>query len=338
MRGLLVGIFLLLAQESEIQKLIHRLGSSSFEEQGRAADGIRTLGAAALPELVRASSDENPQVREWCLKLRAALEKEGESKKAADAARARAAVEQLIASLGSKDASESREAAESLKQRGDCVPLVRKALEMAETPEFRARLLSVLDAFEPKVSLAVIDSGPAAWASKYPTRSSPRPAILAKAGAGAPTENAVLAGLTWLARHQETNGAWKAEDFGNRCPGKRCGGMGGRDQDAGVTGLALLAFLGSGITPESKDEVPDPARPGRTLRLGECVGKGLAWLLTQQDHEGCIGERGMKYMYNHLMASDALLEAYGMTGSPSLKLPAQKALAFCLAAQNPDKG
>ena len=66
--------------------------------------------------------------------------------------------------------------------------------------------------------------------------------------------------------------------------------------------------------------------------------KGLQWLLTHQDPEGCIGERGMKYMYNHTIAALALSEAYGMTASQPLKEPAQKAIDFLVAAQNPGKG
>jgi hypothetical protein len=33
------------------------------------------------------------------------------------------------------------------------------------------------------------------------------------------------------------------------------------------------------------------------------VKKGLQWLLSHQDPEGCVGERGMKYMYNHTVAA-----------------------------------
>ena len=46
----------------------------------------------------------------------------------------------------------------------------------------------------------------------------------------------------------------------------------------------------------------------------------------------------MKYMYNHTVAALALSEAYGMTASSPLKEPAQKAIDFVVASQNPGKG
>jgi hypothetical protein len=111
-----------------------------------------------------------------------------------------------------------------------------------------------------------------------------------------------------------------------------------RDYDTGLTALALLAYLGAGQSQLSTDEYPDPANPGRVLNLGLAVKKGLQWLLVRQDPQGCIGERGMKYMYNHSLATLALCEAYGMTLSQPLKEPAQRAVDFIVAAQNPGKG
>jgi hypothetical protein len=77
----------------------------------------------------------------------------------------------------------------------------------------------------------------------------------------------------------------------------------------------LLAFLGAGFSPLSKDEFQDPCDPQRVLRFGETVKRGLQWLIARQDPEGCIGDRGMKYMYNHCVAALAISEAYGMTAS-----------------------
>src|SRR5215831_10739106 len=134
---------------------------------------------------------------------------------------------------------------------------------------------------------------------RYGGRFGGRENLVARGGGTRATESAVLAALKWLARHQGADGGWGAESFQNQCVGGRCGGPGERDYDTGVTATSLLAL---------------------------------------QDPEGCIGERGMKYMYNHTVAALALSEAYGMTASQPLKEPAQKAIDFVVAAQNPGKG
>ena len=158
-----------------------------------------------------------------------------------------------------------------------------------------------------------------------------------KGGGGPTTEDAVRSALKWLAHHQGPDGGWGAESFASQCTGGRCSGSGDNSYDAGVTGLSVLAFLGAGYIPMSKDEFPDPVDPGRTLKFGETVKRGLQWLIARQDPEGCVGERGTKYMYNHTIAALALSEAYGMTASQAVREPAQRAIDFLVAAQNPGK-
>jgi hypothetical protein len=173
---------------------------------------------------------------------------------------------------------------------------------------------------------------------RYGGRFGGREILVARGGGSTATESAVFAALRWLARHQGPDGGWGAESFQNQCVGGKCGSIGEKDYDAGVTGLAILAFLGAGYSQLSRDQTPDPMVPGRMLSFGEVVKKGLQWLLAHQDPEGCVGERGMKYMYNHAVAALALSEAYGMTASQPLKEPAQKAIDFLVASQNPGKG
>jgi hypothetical protein len=157
-------------------------------------------------------------------------------------------------------------------------------------------------------------------------------------GATRSTEFAVLSALKWLAHHQAPDGGWGADSFSHQCTGGSCGGPGDSSYDTGVTALSVLAFLGAGYSPMSKNEFPDPIDPQRTLRFGEVVKKGLQWLITRQDPEGCVGERGTKYMYNHAIAALTLSEAYGMTASEPLRDPAQRAIDFLVAAQNPGMG
>jgi hypothetical protein len=152
------------------------------------------------------------------------------------------------------------------------------------------------------------------------------------------TESAVKAALRWLARHQNSDGSWSASGFNHRCAGGKCSGAGDSDYDTGVTSLSILAFLGAGYSQLSRDTETDPAFPGLEFHYGDVVKRGLQWLVSRQDPEGCVGERGQKYLYNHTIAALALCEAYGMTSAPVLLEPAQRSINFIVAAQNPGKG
>ena len=142
---------------------------------------------------------------------------------------------------------------------------------------------------------------------------------------GSGTEPALLAGLEWLARHQDADGAWDCDGFMKHDPpGDRCTGPGGALHDVGVSSLALLAFLGR----------------GNTLAHGEhrdVVARGTAWLRRQQDPDsGLIGEPiGKDFVYDHALASLAMCEAYHLSRSAMLRGPAQRSLAYVLRARNP---
>jgi Squalene-hopene cyclase C-terminal domain len=135
--------------------------------------------------------------------------------------------------------------------------------------------------------------------------------------------------LDWLADHQSLEGYWDADGFMKRGDPKRgplADGAGEPLHDVGVTGLAMLAFLGAGETHQ--------AGPFRVnLR------RALRWLQKRQDAEGCFAIRtASRFTYDHAVATTAIVEAYAMTGSPVLRETAQRALAFCLRCQNPYGG
>ncbi len=164
--------------------------------------------------------------------------------------------------------------------------------------------------------------------------------LVARGGGGGETEDAVLAALKWLSRHQAADGSWKTQGYIGECKkvakyaqGGTCSPNPGHDDfDAGNTSLAMLAFLGAGYSHLSKDTYDG-------ICFGDVVRKGLQWMMSHQDPEGCIGSRNaQKYMYNHTIAALALSEAYGLTGSNLFKDQAQKAVDFVIAAQNPGKG
>ncbi len=124
------------------------------------------------------------------------------------------------------------------------------------------------------------------------------------------TENAVDAALRWLAYHQEADGRWSVKNTG-----------GDSDWDPGVTGLAVLAFLGA----------------GHSERVGmykDNVKRGIAWIISQQRADGAIGTDGKYkemhggYAYHHAICGMALAEAAGMGRIPETKAAAQKAVDY----------
>jgi hypothetical protein len=143
---------------------------------------------------------------------------------------------------------------------------------------------------------------------------------------GLPAEEGVPAALGWLARHQSPEGRWDADGFAARCREVRCPGPGGPRHDAGVTGLAVLPFLGAGET-------------HKTPTHGETVRSALRWLKSAQDPEGCFGPReSQHFVYDHAIATLAMSEALGATQSPIFKGSAEAGVAFILSAQNPYLG
>jgi hypothetical protein len=149
-------------------------------------------------------------------------------------------------------------------------------------------------------------------------------------GGGKKADDAVEDALRWLAAHQSPDGGWECEGWRKWCDkkpssdGESLEGPGKANYDVGVTGMALLAFLGAGYTNRS-----DHA-------FGKVVADGLKYLRGVQDAEGCFGSRATThYVYNHAIAALAMVEAYGMTGSSIYKGPTQKALDFIAITRNP---
>ena len=145
--------------------------------------------------------------------------------------------------------------------------------------------------------------------------------------AGTTTEQALKSALAWLEFHQADDGSWDADGFDAECGAlgtNICAGTGYPEHDVGVTGLALLAFLGVGSHSKSG--------PYQDL-----VRNGLGYLKSQQDPEsGLIGGRTSKeFIYNHVIATLALCEDYYFTKNPSRKRVAQRAIDFITQARDP---
>ncbi|MHC4939133.1 MAG: hypothetical protein ACYTHK_09210 [Planctomycetota bacterium] len=147
-------------------------------------------------------------------------------------------------------------------------------------------------------------------------------------GANRRTKAAVSRALAWLSQHQDEDGRWDCDDYMKHDPkDDRCSGTGGALYDVGVTGLAVLAFLGDGYTDRgSRQENP----------YAKTVRQGLRFLITSQDKQGCFGSRASQhFMYNSAIATAALCEAYSLTRNPRYKKPAQDGVNFLLMARNP---
>ena len=135
---------------------------------------------------------------------------------------------------------------------------------------------------------------------------------------------AVESGLDWLARHQDESGKWDADAFMKHdTEGDFCDGAGNAIHDVGVTGLAMLAFLGS----------------GSTLRSGPYRGnveRAATWLSRQQGENGLFGTNASHdFIYDHAIAACAMCEAYGLSDEQQLKACAQKGLDYLEAHRNP---
>lgn len=162
-----------------------------------------------------------------------------------------------------------------------------------------------------------------------------------KGRAGGPTEGtekAVLEGLRWLIRHQNSDGSWSATNLKDRCdPAGPCYET--KDEfhalyDEGLTALSLLCFLGAGYSHESKQTIVDTVQ-GKRHKVGEVIKNGLQWLTKRQDTDGHF-THDKAFMYNEALATMALAEAYGLTQNRYWKDPAQKGVDFIQRAQRPN--
>jgi hypothetical protein len=141
---------------------------------------------------------------------------------------------------------------------------------------------------------------------------------------GTQTDEAVRLALAWLESHQDEDGRWDTAGFMKHDKeGTPCDGPGRVTNDIGVTGLALLAFLGA----------------GHTMRLGahkNTVRKAVSWLKEQQDEKGLFGsESSHEFIYSHAIATLAMCEAYGLSEFQPLQKHAQAAVGYVLRARNP---
>ena len=143
--------------------------------------------------------------------------------------------------------------------------------------------------------------------------------LLGAYGGNALTQQAVLAGLEWLARNQEKNGSWSL--MGPYSDGAV------RENREVATAMALLAFQGDGNTTEYGE-------------YKEVVKRGWYYLLKRQDAKGCFyrERHRIHHLYTQGLATIAVCELYAMTSDPMLRRsyrePAIKAVDYCVQSQS----
>lgn len=149
--------------------------------------------------------------------------------------------------------------------------------------------------------------------------------LIEQYGGSRNTENAVEAGVLWLAVHQSPDGTWDRFNFDRQCPpDDRCTHPALlRESDslqAGITGLALLAILGAGYT-----DLEGPYRDN--------VRRAAAGLRKLQRSDGGFSPTDGQAGYNNSVATFALAELYALNGDETLVEPLNRAVAKLVSSQ-----
>ena len=149
--------------------------------------------------------------------------------------------------------------------------------------------------------------------------------LLKKYGGTAAGESAVSRALDWFVSIQRRDGSWNFNDVG------RASQAGTVNNPMGATSYVLLAFLGTGQTHMQG-------------KYKKSVGQGIRFLLQNAravpagaDFRGPNVEESHNF-YVQGAAAMALCEAYAMTKDRKLRKPAEGAVQFIIAAQDPRGG
>lgn len=155
-----------------------------------------------------------------------------------------------------------------------------------------------------------------------------RQQLIREGGGNEASEAAVARGLKWISVHQAPDGHWSLDGFTQhgRC---RCRNEGSTTNDIAATAFGLLPLLGAGETHKNPKGI-----------YSKNVERGLKYLISKQNQEGTFTGTmsGNSAMYAHGLATIALCEAYGLTGDPLLRGPAQRAINYIRSAQAENGG
>lgn len=141
---------------------------------------------------------------------------------------------------------------------------------------------------------------------------------------------AIAKGLQFLAQRQERDGSWVPSHRARKIAPAKDESATHQWTRTGLTALSLLAFLGEGHMWTEQE-----MRQGH----GRCVQSAVRFLVTNQDKvNGRFGPPDGNFMYNHGLATLAIVEAAGMSGDPHLREAAQKGIDLIERTQSPVGG
>ncbi len=158
-------------------------------------------------------------------------------------------------------------------------------------------------------------------------------------GGGSDADQAVEKALKWLAEHQCPDGGWDFEL--KNCPscGGKCNGSGIYRDRAAPTALALLPFLGRGIT-----HLDGPEKYKAKVKAGIQYLVARATAQNGKIDEDAPAGRSLSDLQGLYLANSyvqaigtiALCECYAMTQDPALRGPTQLALKRIIDMRRPD--
>jgi hypothetical protein len=252
----------------------------------------------------------------------------------ADAPESAATVGELPTRDSAEIEREPKLAADPAQEASDMVPLLDAEPEAREEqrvdPAAHASTEELLSEAESDSQTLAEESDISRPPAPYADRFGERLQAAAARGGSEATERAVSEGLSWLAKAQSSDGRWDADRHGagieRSIDGRDRRGAGSRS-DHGVTGLALLAFLGAGNTHQSGVHA-------------DTVSRGITFLVERQSSNGSLAGEAEFFaaLYCHGMATIALAETVAMTGDETLREPLRRAIGYTLSMQNRSTG
>jgi len=131
-------------------------------------------------------------------------------------------------------------------------------------------------------------------------------------------QSPVTRALAWLASAQHADGSWDAEAWGGQ-----------ENYTPALTGLATLAILADASNAGAASDNPEHVKT---------VTRAARFLTGAVGRTGRIGPRFDAALYNHGIATVALLETYALTRDEALKEPIARALDYISSEQTASGG